>query len=252
MGIDVDRMKERLASLKGEGSNKDTFWRPQDGEQSIRIVPTSDGDPFKDYWFHYNVGKNSGFLCPKKNFSDDCPICEFASRLWREGTENNDEESKKMAKSFFARQRFFSPVIVRGEEDRGPRIWGYGKMAYENLLILVLNPEYGDITDPETGIDLVLHYGKPPGASYPQTKLTPRRRSSELCENMTPESCKEVLESIPDMHNLFERKATADVEKLLDAYLSDDEVAETGSTETVKYDDTATSVDAAFAELGVQ
>ena len=57
------------------------------------------------------------------------------------------------------------------------------KTAYESLLGLVLNPEYGDITDPESGTDLVLTYGKPAGASFPQTKLTPRRRSSVLCDD---------------------------------------------------------------------
>ena len=82
-----------------------------------------------------------------------------------------------------ARQRFFAPVLVRGEEDKGVRIWGFGKMAYQELLNLVLNPEYGDITDVETGTDLVLKYGKPPGAQFPQTSLTPRRRTSPLCDD---------------------------------------------------------------------
>ena len=176
MGINLDKMRAKLAALRGEGKSGDSvFWRPAEGDQDIRIVPTADGDPFKEMHFHYNVEKG-GFLCPKRNFGDDCPVCDFASQLWREGVDNNDEHSKKTAKSLFVRQRFFSPVMVRGEENLGVRIWGYGKMAYENLLSLVLNPEYGDITDTEAGTDLTLTYGKPPGASFPQTKLVPRRR----------------------------------------------------------------------------
>ena len=167
MAINLDKMRERKAALEGKGGgNRDTFWRPQDGEQTIRIVPTADGDPFKDFWFHYNVGNNPGFLSPKRNFGEEDPLNDFVRKLFNEGT----EESIKMAKSLMARQRFFSPVLVRGEEDRGVRIWGYGKTVYEQLHNLVLNPEYGDITDTETGTDLVLHYGKPPGASFPQTK----------------------------------------------------------------------------------
>ena len=146
MGIDLDKMKQRKAALTGKGGNRDTFWRPQDGEQTIRIVPTADGDPFKDYWFHYNVGNNPGFLSPKKNFGEEDPLNDFVRKLFNEGT----EESIKMAKSLMARQRFFSPVLVRGEEDKGVRIWGYGKQVYEQLLNLVLNPEYGDITDTDT------------------------------------------------------------------------------------------------------
>ena len=251
MAIDLDKMKARKAALegKGGGGNRDTFWRPQDGEQTIRIVPTADGDPFKDFWFHYNVGNNPGFLSPKKNFGEDDPLNDFVRKLFNEGT----EESIKMAKSLMARQRFFSPVLVRGEEDRGVRIWGYGKQVYEQLLNLVLNPEYGDITDTETGTDLVLHYGKPPGASFPQTKLTPRRRSSVLCDDAVggDDRCAELLESIPEFDTLFERKTPEEVGALLDAYLLGEEgtTEDTNTTTPPPSTDTVSSVDAAFNEL---
>jgi hypothetical protein len=127
-------------------------------------------------------------------------------------------------------------------------------MAYESLLSLVLNPEYGDITDPEAGTDLNLTYGKPPGASFPQTKLTPRRRSSPLCDEAVggDERCAELLDNIPDFDTLFERKTSADVEAMLDEYLSGDQSAETSSKETEKYAAPTTTndpVDAAFDEL---
>jgi hypothetical protein len=145
--------------------------------------------------------------------------------------------------------------MVRGEEERGVRVWGYGKTAYENLLTLVLNPEYGDITDTEAGTDLTMTYGKPPGASFPQTKLVPRRRSSPLCEDLTPEKCVELLDSIPDFGGLFERKTTSDVQNILDNFVhSQVEDPESVSSETTKYGKTTDSetnaVDQAFAELG--
>jgi hypothetical protein len=239
MAIDMKKMRAKLAQAQKRGSGASSnFWRPQDGEQTIRIVPTEDGDPFKDYFFHYNVGNNPGFLCPKKNFGDTCAVCDFAYKLYQEGT----PDSIKMAKSLFARQRFFSPVMVRGEEESGVRVWGYGKTAYEALLQLVLNPEYGDITDVEAGTDLNLTYGKPAGAQFPQTNLQPRRRTSSLCENITDEQCRELLDSIPDFDGLFERKTSADVEKVLDEYLSTDETAEESSTETTHYNN-GTTVD---------
>ncbi len=243
MAIDLKKIQARKNALQSRGGGGSQFWRPQDGEQTIRIVPTPDGDPFKDYFFHYNVGKNSGFSCPKKNYGDDCPVCSFATKLYNEGT----EDSIKMAKSLFARQRFFSPVVVRGEEASGVRVWGYGKMAYESLINLVLNPEYGDITDPDEGTDLILTYGKPAGASFPQTKLQPRRRSSPLCTD-GPEKCAEMLENIPDFDGLFERKTTEEVGALLDEFLSDNDGAEERSQETSKYEN-ASSVDEAFNEL---
>ena len=248
MAINLDKMREKLAAVQNRGdSNKSAFWRPEDGDQTIRIIPTEDGDPFKEVYFHYNVSKG-GIVCPKRNYGEDCPVCEFASKLWRDGSDNNDDASKRMAKSLFARQRFFSPVVVRGEEQEGPRWWGYGKMAYETLLSLVLNPDYGDITDPEEGTDLVLSYGKPPGASFPQTKLQPRRRNSPMMES--EESIADTLNSIADVEALFDRKTTQEVQSLLDEFMSRDVDAESGSSERTHYNNTSgNAVDQAFKEL---
>jgi len=247
MAIDIDKIRARKTALENRGGGRSNFWRPQDGEQTIRIVPTADGDPFKDFWFHYNVGDNPGFLSPKKNFGEDDAIDTFVRKLFNEGT----EDSIKMAKTLMARQRFFAPVIVRGEEDKGVRVWGFGKTVYEQLLNLVLNPEYGDITDIDTGTDLLLHYGKPQGAAFPQTKITPRRRSSALSTDEEQTSA-DMLEQIPDFDDLFERKSPADVATMLDQFLLSEEDAEEVSSETTQYSNTAaatTSVDAAFNEL---
>ena len=68
MGINLEKMKATRDALENRGGQS-AFWRPEDGDNNIRIVPTADGDPFKEYWFHYNLGKNPGFLCPKKNYN---------------------------------------------------------------------------------------------------------------------------------------------------------------------------------------
>jgi len=55
MGIDLNKMREKLGTLqsRGNGSGGSNFWRPQDGKQTIRILPAADGDPFPSYFFHY-------------------------------------------------------------------------------------------------------------------------------------------------------------------------------------------------------
>ena len=239
----MEKMRAKAAALQNKGNgNKELFWRPQDGETTIRIVPTADGDPFKEFWFHYNVGKNHGFLSPKRNFGEDDPLDSFVRNLYNEGT----EESIKMAKNLSARQRFFAPVVVRGEEEKGVRVWGFGKTAYAELLNLVLNPDYDDITDTETGTDLVINYGKPPGAQFPQTSITPRRRPSPLME--TEEASAAALDQIPDFDTLFERKTPGQVQTMLDEFLLGEEGT---AEETTKYKSTGTpnAVDKAFTEL---
>jgi hypothetical protein len=248
MGIDLNKMKAKLAALQGKGGGKTQFFRPEEGTQyGIRIVATADGDPFKEFWFHYEISKG-GILCPKKNFKETCAICDFASKLYKEGT----EESNKMAKKFLARQRFFAPVLVRGEEKDGIRLWGFGKNVYQDLINLVLNPDYGDITDPEQGTDLSIMSNKVPGASFPTTKLTPARKTSKLCQGSV-EECKELLDSVPEFLDAFERKTSDEVAALLDEHLAtgSDSDAEADSKE-IKYgkgSKATSAVEAAFKDL---
>ena len=241
MALDMAKMKSKLQDLESGGKSKQdqVWWRPQEGDQDIRIVPTSDGDPFKVYHFHYNLGEGArgGVLCPKRQFGENCPICDFASKLWQEGT----DDSKKMAKSLFVRQRFFSPVIDRDNEEAGVRIWGYGKTIYETLLGLVLNPDYGDITDVDNGVDFTLTYTLPKTkGAFPQTNLVPKRKSSALAK--TKGAIKEVLEAVPEIDTLFQRKSSADVKAILESFLDPTTGPWTG-------DSGVSSVDEAIKEL---
>ena len=239
--IDLLQLRESVvdATLRPKnpkaGKEDSTKWRPSEGDQTLRILPTADGDPFKEFHFHYNVGKNPGILCPKKNYGEHCPICDFASQLWREGVDNNNDQSKNAAKKLFARKRYYSPILIRGSETDGVKIWAYGKTAYETLLGYVLDPDYGDITDPETGTDLVLNYNVPgtPG-SFPKTQLKPRRRPSVLCDDAIA-SCEELLESVPDIEAQFTKLSSEDIQALMDEFLSSDSSSESSSSETTKY-----------------
>tara|TARA_Y100000592_G_scaffold100310_1_gene179664 strand:- start:4671 stop:5426 length:756 start_codon:yes stop_codon:yes gene_type:complete len=237
MALNIEAMRQKLANSQNRtsGNKNDTKWKPKEGDQTIRILPTADGDPFKEFHFHYNVGKNPGILCPKKNYGENCPICDFASQLWREGVDNNNDQSKNAAKKLFARKRYYSPVIIRGSETDGIKIWAYGKTAYETLLGYVLDPDYGDITDPETGTDLVLTYTVPgtPG-SFPKTQLKPRRRPSVLCDDAIA-SCDELLESVPDIEAQFTRHTSEEIQNIMNEFLSSDSSSESSSSETTKY-----------------
>ena len=63
------------------------------------------------------------------------------------------------------------------------------------------------------------------------------------------ERCAELLETIPDFEQIFERKTTEEVQSVLDQFLS----ADTGKTEVEKYGGTnsteASAVESAFNDL---
>lgn len=241
MAIDIAKMRNKLNTLKGKGGQMAKFWKPQAGNQTIRILPTEDGDPFKSYFFHYGLN-NESVLCPKHNFGEECAVCDFVAKLYNDG----DEESREMAKKLVRKQRFFSPVLVRGEENEGARVWGYSKTVYQNLLETVLNPDYGDITDPETGVDIDLRYEKTAGKMYPETTLSFKRNSSPMCNGLSDDECESILDSVPDFDKLHKRRTSEEVQGLLDGFLSGGEEKEEtqkyGATETNSVDDALNSL----------
>ena len=250
MSINMELMRKKLAQLRGDETEDSVWFRPPEGDTDIRIVPTGDGDPLKEMHFHYNIGdRRGGLLCPKRNFGERCGICDFASSLWKEGVAKNDDESKKLAKSLFVRQRYFSPVLVRGQEAGGIKFYGYGKKAYELLLGYILDPEYGDITDALEGTDISLTYTpRTHAGTFPQTNLKMRRSTSTLLEDK--EAIPALLDRIPDFDSLFERLSPTDIDAILDEQLSGNASAEERSSETGKYNvDTKNPVDKAFDEL---
>ena len=251
MAIDFNKMKQKQSALQGNGnSTQNAFWKPQDGDQSIRIVCPEDGDPFKQFYFHYNLGKNPGFLCSKKMHGKDCPVCNFAWSTYNDAKAAGDTETLKFCKTLFAKERFFSPVVVRGAEDQGIKLWGYGKTAYGELIGLVTNPDYGDITDTDGGTDLTINYGKPPGAQFPVTKITPRRRPSALMGNS--DDTIRIMDSMPSFVENFNSKTTEEIDTILSEFLNAESSDSTtdNSTGTTKYTSTETSdVDEAFREL---
>lgn len=217
MGLDLEKIRQRLAvaSLKG-GSSNSVFWKIPEGESVVRIVAPSTGDPFVEAHQHYNVGKNTPFLCPKKQFGEECPVCAYVSSLYK----SKNEEDIAMAKKLVAKARYFSPVLVRGEESEGIRWWSYSKTVYLKLLKVVnKTEEYGDITDPEQGTDLVIEYSTPVGASFPKTDFEVRRKTSPLCKDLAPEKCKEMIDGISDVFKALAKKSTADIKMMLDEWI---------------------------------
>jgi hypothetical protein len=143
MGIDLAKMRQKHAALTNRGGDSsDNFWKPEEGTHQIRLVCPPDGDPFFEAYYHYGMGAEgkTTVLSPRTNGDAD-PIAEWGTRLWNEGTDG----SKEAAKRFWPKMRIFAPIVVRGEEDKGVRWWGFSRTTYQALLDVVLDPEYGDI-----------------------------------------------------------------------------------------------------------
>ena len=123
---------------KNGDQNDSPFWKIPDGHSSVRIVTPADGDPFKEVYMHYltfngqspNGRRKEAVVCPKRQFGQRCPICELATNLWFNGT----PQDQTVAKKLFARERYYSPVLIRGSEEIGVKVFGYSSKMYNKML----------------------------------------------------------------------------------------------------------------------
>lgn len=218
MAIDFEAIRKKLNKLSGNSSKRDVLWRPQEGEEAtVRLLsfPNNDGQPFKELWFYYNVGNSPGLLAPYQ-FSRPDPIQELINKLRDDGT----KESYELAKKLYPKMRAYAAVIVRGEEDKGVRLWSFGKQVYQSLLNVMLDEDYGDITDPKTGRDVKVTCSKANGKTYATTDIMPRGKASPLAEN--PDRAKQWLSSVPDVGELYTEKSYQELEKIVNDWLNGD------------------------------
>ena len=132
--MDLEAIKSRLNAMqkttngKGGGERASMFWKPTVGKQTVRVVPSKYNPtmPFSEIFFHYGIDKP--VMVSPINWGDKDPIVEFAAQLKK----TNDKENWKLAKKIEPKARYFAPVIVRGEEDKGVRLWQFSKEIYEH------------------------------------------------------------------------------------------------------------------------
>ena len=226
MAIDFDAIRNKLAQLSGNNSRRNSMWRPQEGEEAtVRLLsfPDNDGQPFQERWFYYNIGNNPGLLAPYQ-FGKPDPIQELIQKLRDDGS----KESYELAKKLYPKMRCYAPVVVRGEEDKGIRIWSFGKTVYQSLLNIMLDEDYGDITDPLEGRDVKVICTKAPGRMWAQTEVRPRGKQSPL--NSDKKVVKEWLDAVPNLDDMYTLKTYDELEKLVTDWLNGDEADDSVGT----------------------
>ena len=251
MSIDFEAIKRKLDRLSGNNRSRNVMWRPIEGEEhTVRLIsfPDNDGQPFKELQFYYNIPGQRGLLAPSQ-FGHRDPIQDLINKLRDEGT----KESYDMAKKLYPKMRVYAAVVVRGEEDKGVQVWGFGKTVYQKLLGLMLDEDYGDITDPLTGRDIKVVCTKNPGQQWAMTEVLPRGKSTPLSSDS--EQSATWMQNIPSIDNIFQEKSYDELSKIINDWLSGEEEEESTGTEhttsstTSAATTTATSTGKSYTDL---
>jgi len=177
--MDINKLAEKLAKLNSTRNEfADIWFKPSEEEQRIRIIPyPHQNDPFIEVYFHYNIGNAKSLVCPREMEGKSCPICDLADEIKNKGGDDN----YKLFLDYKAKMRVYVPVIVRGKEEDGVKLWGFGVNIYKELGGYMVDPDWGNIADPVQGHDIsvrMIPVGKPGNdTKYPKTvmKLKPNK-----------------------------------------------------------------------------
>ena len=196
--MDLDAIKSRLNQLQNTQTN--AFWKPQPGKSQIRIVPYlhDKNNPFSELFFHYSLVPNKTVLSPLSYGRPD-PVQQFADKL--KSTGNKDEWIQ--GKRIEPKMRTFVPVVVRGEESEGVKFWGFGKTVYQELLGIIADPDYGDISDATTGRDIVVERQTPAEAGNQYGKTTIRVKPNVTALSDDSNLLQKLLDEQPDIKELY-------------------------------------------------
>jgi hypothetical protein len=236
MGLDFDALKAKLNKFTKQDNRQDSLWRPEEGKTTIRIVPWAKNrkNPFIEMYFHYIGGKTQ--LSPL-TFDRPDPIAEFAEKIVDDARPHGREAEKVaygQARDFRPKLRTYVPVIVRGEEHKGVRFYSFGKTVYQELLGYMTDPDYGDITDPKNGRDVVLEHipKEKSDTKMAKTSVRVKPTTSPLVSDI--ELAKNLLTNQPDLYAIFEEPSYDALVEFLQKYLDPDgESDDTNSPQSV-------------------
>jgi len=223
--MDLNAIKSKLDKLQStpkKYEKKDyslTQWKPTVGKHTIRIVPSKldSSNPFSELKFYYEF--NPKVILSPLSYGEKDPIALLAAKL----RENYSAENFALAKQISPKTRVYIPVIVRGEEEKGVRLWSFGKTIYEELLAYAADEEVGDFTDVANGRDFTVEIisKENTGTDYNKTNIRPKMKTSELG---TKDQVKLWLTEQPSPLDEFKHFTFDELKAVLEKFINPEEI----------------------------
>ena len=214
--MDLNAIKNRLNQLQTTNNRTSNLWKPQPGNQIVRIVPYkfNKDNPFIELYFHYGLA-NKNYLSPI-SFGRPDPIEEFAQKLKSTGS----KEDYNLGRKVEAKMRTYAPVVVRGEESQGVKFWGFGKTVYQELLSIIADPDYGDITDAVSGRDIAVTFktAEETGKSFPSTSIRVKPNQTPITEDAS--TLEALTENQKNITDIYQEQSYDDLTQALNDYLN--------------------------------
>ena len=202
--MDINALKKRLGQLQITNNRTSNLWKPSPGTTQVRIVPYkfNKDNPFIELFFHYDLGRKS-YLSPM-SFGRPDPIEEFSQKLKASGNKEDYRLARKIESKF----------------------WGFGKTVYQELLSIIADPDYGDITDSMNGRDITVEFktAEEVGASFPKTTIRVKPNQTPITEDAT--LLENLMDNQKDITEIYQEQTYEELTEVLNNWLNPDESEE--------------------------
>lgn len=173
MPLDLEEVKREYERAVSQGGDGERFWVPDLGANLIRVLPPPVGEKlfYKQIVVHYGsqfTNFGTGMVLCSRIRGENCAVCDFIAKLKSSGI----PEALDIAKRLLPVDRFLMNILhldpLLGQNSleaiamnrtlllSGIRKWLAPKTVRLQFLKIILDPDYGDITDFKTGRNVVV------------------------------------------------------------------------------------------------
>ena len=107
---------------------------------------------------------------------------------------------------------------------------GFGKTVYQELLSVIADPDYGDITDATTGRDIMIERQTPAEAGNQYGKTTVRVKPNQTAITEDAELLKGVFDNQANLTELYTEPTYDELKEALSNFLNPSDDTETTTT----------------------
>jgi hypothetical protein len=122
-----------------------------------------------------------------------------------------------MGRKIEPKMRTYVPVIVRGKESEGVKFWGFGKTIYTELLSIISDPDYGDITDLMNGRDIDVEFTPAEGGAFPKTSIRVKPNTQPATDD---KAVAEKIMNQPQITDIFPEPTYEELEQALTEWMN--------------------------------
>lgn len=219
MTIDLEALRAKHAELTNPGGSEDwteKYVQLNEGENVVRILPPSEAsqDNGKQFYAETAIhriskevtpdGKPRNFHC-RKVHGEACPLCDAYFSLWESHNKLNlpkgeQSDFSKSARTIKPGKRYYMNVADRGSDNK-VKILSVGIKVFTKIIDTMLDEDYGDITNLESGHDFKVVKKQIPGQDWPAyDQSAPRPKPSKAMNSA--KGISEVMDSLHDIYAL--------------------------------------------------